>query len=397
MLLKLGFRMMRELSFRQQFKIGYNLCWKGVWAVEVFKRRIKRGEFFPAFLFFSLTNNCNLRCQGCWVTPTKPVQQMSLETVDRIIEAGKAKGAHFYGLLGGEPMLHDGLLDILAKHSDCYFQLFTNGTLITEELAQQMRVLGNVTPLVSIEGLEAVSDERRGGDDVYARTLEGLRNCKKAGLFTGIATSICKSNFNDLVRDEFVEQVAELGAHYLWYYIYRPVGPRPTPELVLDEEEILRLRKFMVELRSRAPIAIVDAYWNDKGEALCPAATGISHHINPAGDVEPCPVVQFAKENVNRCEDLTQAIQGSKFLSDFRALVQDTTQGCILMDNPQALLGFLKENDIEDTSGRNQAYNELEAMIKRPGHHLPGQEIPEKSWLYRFAKKNWFFGFGAYG
>jgi hypothetical protein len=30
-------------------------------------------------------------------------------------------------------------------------------------------------------------------------------------------------------------------------------------------------------------------------------------------------------------------------------------------------------------------------------HHLPGKEIPEKNWLYRYAKKYWFFGFGTYG
>jgi hypothetical protein len=36
-------------------------------------------------------------------------------------------------------------------------------------------------------------------------------------------------------------------------------------------------------------------------------------------------------------------------------------------------------------------------MTCRAGHHLPGQEIPEKHWAYRFAKKHWFFGFGAYG
>ncbi len=30
-------------------------------------------------------------------------------------------------------------------------------------------------------------------------------------------------------------------------------------------------------------------------------------------------------------------------------------------------------------------------------HNQPGEEIPESSWAYRFAKKHWFFGFGAYG
>ena len=34
--------------------------------------------------------------------------------------------------------------------------------------------------------------------------------------------------------------------------------------------------------------------------------------------------------------------------------------------------------------------------LARPSQHDPGNEIPEKHWMYRFAKKHWFFGFGAY-
>ena len=40
---------------------------------------------------------------------------------------------------------------------------------------------------------------------------------------------------------------------------------------------------------------------------------------------------------------------------------------------------------------------ELAAMAAYPSHHQPGREIPERSLAYRFAKKYWFFGFGAYG
>ena len=53
--------------------------------------------------------------------------------------------------------------------------------------------------------------------------------------------------------------------------------------------------------------------------------------------------------------------------------------------------------EARDSSGRGTAHAELAAMQVRPSHHLPGQEIPESSWAYRFAKKNYFFGFGAYG
>ena len=57
--------------------------------------------------------------------------------------------------------MHPELLDLFAAHPDCYFQVFTNGQLITDEIARELARLGNVTPLVSIEGSEIASDERR--------------------------------------------------------------------------------------------------------------------------------------------------------------------------------------------------------------------------------------------
>ena len=45
---------------------------------------------------------------------------------------------------------------------------------------------------------------------------------------------------------------------------------------------------------------------------------------------------------------------------------------------------------------RATALSELEGLQSRGSQHNPGQEIPEDHWAYRFAKKHWFFGFGAY-
>jgi hypothetical protein len=39
---------------------------------------------------------------------------------------------------------------------------------------------------------------------------------------------------------------------------------------------------------------------------------------------------------------------------------------------------------------------ELRALEPRTSQYDPGNEIPEDHWMYRFAKKHWFFGFGAY-
>ena len=397
MLIRFAWRMLTEVDRRLLWKFAYNLGWKGVGAVRRFETRLKRGEFFPAFTFISVTDRCNLTCQGCWVTQAGPSRELDIERLDRIVAAGKQKGSYFVGILGGEPLMHPTLFELFERHPDCYFVLFSNGTLLTDEVAATMRRLGNVSPLISIEGREQTSDERRGGRNVYARSIEGLERCRAHKLVFGVATSVCRSNIDELVTESFVNDMIDAGAHYLWYYIYRPVGPDPQPRLALDAAQIVRLRRFMVDIRPRTPLMVIDAYWDHEGNALCPAAVGISHHIGPGGDLEPCPPIQFANEDAGDAYDLHERFNSSRFLAGFRDMAAKSTRGCILLEDPELLADFVRESGAYDSSGRNAALEELRAMTACGSHHLPGQEIPERSWMYRFAKKHWFFGFGAYG
>ena len=366
-------------------------------AIREFTRRAARGDRFPAFIFISLTNACNLSCQGCWVSQTTPPVELPPETVSAIIAAAKRRHSRFFGLMGGEPLMYRPLFELLAQHRDCYFQVFTNGTLLTDKVAERFRALGNVTPLVSIEGLGAVSDERRGGVDVYARALAGIAACRRQGLVTGVASSVCASNFHEVATDAFIEDMLRRGVQYLWYYIYRPAGAKPSPELALSAEQVLALRTFIVEARTRHPMVIVDAYWDHEGKALCPAATGISHHINPWGDIEPCPPIQFACDRVDSETDAEEVIARSPFLRAAREAFARTSRGCILLENPAALATLVHTHNARDTSGRGTGLEALAALRPCPSHHMPGHDIPEKQWFYRFAKKHWFFGFGAYG
>ncbi len=397
MSLQLAKRLMTEPDKRLLWKFAWNFGWKGMRAVNAFEKRRAKGVYFPAFLFLSVTNACNLRCQGCWVTPTQPPCELDLATLENIIRSSKAQGSYFFGILGGEPLLHKGLFDLMGRHPDCYFLLFTNGTLITDVVAARLHELGNVSPLISLEGLEAVSDERRGGRAVYQRTLEGVAHCRDHRLMTGVATSVCQSNFRELVSERFLRDLIGRGVLYVWYYIYRPVGAQPCPELKLTPDQIVELRRFMVEMRTRLPIIIVDAYWDDEGRALCPAATGIGHHISPSGYVEPCPPLQLAGEHVGDGTDLYERLTNSAFLREFRHAAAETTRGCVIMERPDVLLQLAEKTGARDSSGRGTVKAEMGCLSPCSSHHLPGREIREASWPYRFAKKHWFFGFGAYG
>ncbi len=398
MLPALATRVVRQTDPKVLWKFCYNFGFKGVRSVQKFKQRLKRGEHFPPFLYISIINSCNLRCQGCWVKVDGPQQMIEAATLRRVITDAKAQGNSFFGILGGEPFMHPQLLDILAEHRDCYFQIFTNGQLITTEIARELRRLGNATPLVSIEGTEVVSDRRRGRLNVLSRSMEGLDRCLEQRLLVGVATSVCQSNIDELVREEWLRALIDRGVHYAWYHTYRPVGDHPTPELALTPEQVLFVRKFVVRMRAKLPIALIDAYWDDKGQALCPMATGISHHINPWGDIEPCPIIQFTTDSIHDVRPLGEVMKSSAFIRDFRETAAAATRGCIVLERPDLVRELVIKHGARDVTHRaaGAGLAEIEAMQARSSQHQPGWEVPEEHWMYRFAKRHWFFGFSAY-
>ena len=397
-LIKVTGRVVRGTTPRLLWKFVRNFGLRNLSNMAAFERRMEQGKpFYPAFMMISVTEACNLACSGCWVTKGGK-KSLTPEQLDGIIKQSKSQGSYFFGILGGEPLMYRGLFEVLEKHPDCYFQLFTNATLITPELAQRMRKIGNITPLISIEGLRDESDRRRGRNDVYERTLQGLRACREAKLIFGVAASICKSNFDELESRQHLEDLAREGAAFMWYYIYRPVGADAHPENALSKEQIRQLREIIEEQRRNAPLIIIDVYWGADGKAICPGATGMSHHISPSGYVEFCPPLQVAVERLNiDGSNLVEICQNSQFLTDLRQMIANTTRGCILMEDPEKLADFLENRGIIETTSRATFMEELKRMHHVAGHDMGDEAIPEKNPLYRMLQKRYFFGFGAYG
>ena len=158
----------------------------------------------------------------------------------------------------------------------------------------------------------------------------------------------------------------------------------------------MRVRRFVTEMRARLPIAIIDAYYDHRGQALCPMSTGISHHISPKGDIEPCPIIQFAVENVRDSRGVYATMRDSLFLKDFRELSARHTRGCVVLERPDLVKELVVKHQARDTTARGTAMAELEAMTPRFSQWLPGEEVPEKHWMYKLAKKYWFNDFNAY-
>jgi MoaA/NifB/PqqE/SkfB family radical SAM enzyme len=247
-----------------------------------------------------------------------------------------------------------------------------------------------------VEGTSTVSDERRGKVDVLNRTLRGLQNCLNEKLLTGVATSLCKTNIDDLLNVQWLQKLIDMGVHYTWYHTYRPVGPKICSELALTPQQITQVRKFVTSQRAKMPIAIVDAYYDHNGQALCPMATGISHHVAPTGAIEPCPIIQFATENIKDERGIYETFTNSAFLKDFRETAAQHTRGCIVLERPDLVKALAARHGAKDTTVRQTAVAELDSMTPRSSQWIPEEEIPEQHWMYSLAKRFFYHDFGVY-
>ena len=403
MLLRFLLRAVREVSWRLLYKAAWLWCGKTFFALRAFKKRCKQGIQFPPFLFFSLTNRCNLHCRGCWVESphTEPID-LSGDAIEKVIQAAQKETVYFYTLLGGEPFLApETLWNTIKNHPEGYFQIITNGHFFNETTVQQIKRFGNVSPLVSIDGFEKENDHRR-GTGTFAKAVEGCRELQRQKILYGVATTVTADNFESVLTEEYVNHFVKLGAMYLWFYVYRPVGADPAPEWSIKPEMMLELRRRLLRLRRKMPIILIDTYWDEKGFAVCPASKGMAFVIGPKGSIEPCPPLNVTKEWIgDNGGDFYETMNGSEFLLRFREFIGQKyngghSQGCVIIDYPQDLAAFFRSERVTDVSGRN-FLNELAHREPLTSHYLPGQEIPEDYWVYRLLKKMLFFGMGAYG
>ena len=100
----------------------------------------------PGLMLISPSMRCNYKCVGCYASQYSKDEDMSFESLDRIITEAKELGTRFFIILGGEPLVYRPLFEIFEKHNDVAFQFYTNGALIDKEMARRLVELGNVAP-----------------------------------------------------------------------------------------------------------------------------------------------------------------------------------------------------------------------------------------------------------
>jgi len=325
-----------------------NACLQG-WP----KQEASRAKYdcnVPWAILMDPTSACNLHCTGCWAAEYGNRMNMDFDTLDSIIEQGKALGTYMYLYTGGEPLVRKkDIIALCNKHSDCVFLSFTNATLIDEAFSDDMLRVGNFIPAISVEGFEEATDARR-GKGTYAAVVKAMELLRRKKLPFGVSSCYTSKNAEVIGSEAYFDQMVEWGAKFCWIFTYMPVGAAAVPELMATAEQreymYYQVRKF----RKTKPLFTMD-FWND-GEFVngCIAGGRNYLHINANGDIEPCAFMHYSDSNIHE-KTLLEAYQSPMFMAyrKNQPFNDNMLRPCPVLDNPGRLTEMVAESGAKST------------------------------------------------
>ena len=151
---------------------------------------------------WNTTRRCNLHCMHCYSDSQNRQYRGELTTAEglRLIDDVAAFGAPTMIFSGGEPLTRPDIFELAAHASRRGLRcvLSTNGTLITEALAQRIRDAGFAYVGISLDGLREVHDKVRGHKGAFEQSLAGIRRCRDLGVKVGVRFTLHRKNVDQL-------------------------------------------------------------------------------------------------------------------------------------------------------------------------------------------------------
>jgi MoaA/NifB/PqqE/SkfB family radical SAM enzyme len=297
----------------------------------------------PFVMILSPTLHCNLRCKGCYTLGYGTKPELPYELVKKVLGECQKIGIHFITVLGGEPFVYPNLFQMIEEHPEIFFQVYTNGTLMTREKAKRLSDLGNAMVVISIEGYEKETDRWR-GKGVYQKIMNAFDDLRETRVLIGTSATVTKENVDVVASEEFVDFMLEKGTFAQMYFLYIPVNGQADFSLMVTPEQRNHLRKQVMYFRDTKPMFFLD-FWNDGPHINgCIAGGRRYFHLNAKGDVEPCVYTHIATDNIYNTT-LSEALNSPLFRS-IRARQPHNLnhlRPCMIIDNPHVMRELIEE------------------------------------------------------
>lgn len=322
---------------------------KGIAAYGVTKPQLLNSPFL---VVWNLTNMCNLRCRHCYQQAGfASKDELSLEEKLRLVDELASAGVVAIAFSGGEPLTHRDFFPTArrARERDLYVSVATNGVLLTPQMVKRLKDVGVGYVEVSLDSTRPeVHDGFRGVTGAWKRTVDGIANSAKGGIFTVIATTVTRLNVEDVPA--LIELSKKLGVSRFTHFNFIPTGRgKDITSLDLSPRQRERLLRLLyeksqtsgIEVLSTAPQFARVVFQESFGGAVAPTHFYIGQKrnwglkalagfiggcgagrlycaIEPNGDVTPCVFIpQLVVGNV-REKPFSEIWHTTKIFKDFQ-------------------------------------------------------------------------------
>ncbi|MGM9539309.1 putative heme d1 biosynthesis radical SAM protein NirJ2 [Anaerovibrio sp.] len=288
---------------------------------------------------WNTTNACNMYCDHCYRDAgCKAEEELSTAEARTLLEQIARAGFKIMIFSGGEPLMRPDIVELVAYASSLGLRpvFGTNGTLITLEMAQRLKAAGAMGMGISLDSMDREKHNRfRKFPGAWEGAVQGMRNCRAAGLPFQIHTTVMEWNNHELeaLTDFAVAEGAV--AHHFFFLV--PTGRAKTIEAEslraeAYEDTLTRIMKKQQEvaielkptcapqfLRIAAQMGIKTRFRRGclAGTAYC--------IISPRGKVQPCAYLNMELGDVRKTP-FDEIWKNSEVLNRLRTL--EYSGGC---------------------------------------------------------------------
>ena len=213
----------------------------------------------PFVLVWEVTQACELACDHCRADarPGRHPDELATDEGERLLDSTREFGeGQLVVLSGGDPMLRDDLVDLVAYGTDLGLRmtLTPSGTAaLTAGAIDALASAGLRRLALSVDGPERVHDAFRGEDGSFERTIEAARAARDAGVPVQINTTVCASTADGLPAVRRL--VANLGAVLWSVFFLVPVGRGRLLDPV-PPERAERILQWLSDVSEAAPFGV---------------------------------------------------------------------------------------------------------------------------------------------
>jgi radical SAM protein with 4Fe4S-binding SPASM domain len=193
-------------------------------------------------LFWETTVGCNLACVHCRrleVAAELSKRDMTTAQARSFLQTLPETGKPIVVLSGGEPLKRPDIFELaeVVRAAGLPAALATNGTLITDAVANSIVETGIRRVSISFDGPDAPIHDQFRGAGAFDAAVEGFRKLRRRGVSMQINSTIARHNYARL--DDTYKLALELGADALHLFMLVPVGcGMSLPEaIMLNPEE----------------------------------------------------------------------------------------------------------------------------------------------------------------